>query len=235
MPTPVDAVLFDLDDTLCRYRRSSAAVLEAAFERAGYDPLFDPTAYYDRYDDYLATSSSIGELREQCFAELAADAGFDRQAGVAVAAAFAEERDQRAVDPLPGVPDVLQMLTDDYRLGLVTNGDPAMQREKLAALELTDAFETAVYAGYDTAPKPDPEPFEVALEALETTSDRAVYVGNSLSSDVAGAQAAGMRSVWVPASPDAVRESTPNQKPVRRLESLADIHSVDWLSHDQSD
>ena len=232
MPTPVDAVLFDLDDTLCRYRRSSATVLEAAFERAGFDPLFEPTAYYDRYDDYLETSSSIGELREQCFGDLAVDAGYDRAAGVAVAAAFTEERDQRAIDPLPGVPDVLESLASDYRLGLVTNGDPVMQREKLAALELTDAFETAVYAGYDTAPKPDPEPFEVALEALETPPERAVYVGNSLSSDVAGAQAAGMRSIWVPASTEAIAES--ELEPVHRLESLADIRSTDWLSMDRS-
>lgn len=225
--TPVDAVLFDLDDTLCRYRRSPAAVLERAFERAGVDPLFEPSAYHDRYDDYLEDSSSVADLRERCFGDLAVEADFERDVGVAVAEAFAAERDQRAVDPLSGVPDVLETLSEEYRLGLVTDGDPEMQREKLAAVGLTDAFETTVFAGYDTAPKPDPEPFGRALETLETDPERAVYVGNSLSSDVAGARAAGIRSVWVPPEPDVLAKPTPC--PDYTLESLAELEQPPWL------
>ncbi|WP_312908636.1 HAD family hydrolase [Natronosalvus caseinilyticus] len=224
---PVDAVLFDLDDTLCRYRRSPATVLERAFERAGVDTLFEPSTYHDRYGDYLEDSSSVADLRERCFGDLAVESGFDRDVGVAVAEAFAAERDQRAVDPLSGVPDVLEALGEEYRLGLVTNGNPEMQREKLDAIGLTDAFETTVFAGYDTAPKPDPEPFGRVLETLETDPGRAVYVGNSLSSDVAGARAAGIRSVWVPPKPDVPAEPTP--RPDYTLESLADLEQPPWL------
>jgi len=188
-------------------------VLTVAFERVGVEPLFEPTAYYDRYDEYLASSADIHELRAQCFGDLAAETGHDRAMGVAVAQAFAEERDQRAVDPLPGVPLVLEELCERYRLGLVTNGDPAMQRRKLEGLGLEDRFDTLVFAGYETAPKPDAKPFSIALEALSTPPERACHVGNSLSSDVAGARRAGIRSVWVPDEPpsrDAGRTPTPD-------------------------
>ena len=40
---------------------------------------------------------------------------------------------------------------------------------------------------------PTPAPFEAALSALSVRPERAVHVGNSLRSDVAGARAAGVR------------------------------------------
>ncbi|MCU4754396.1 HAD family hydrolase [Halobacteria archaeon AArc-curdl1] len=230
MSDSLEAVLFDLDDTLCRYRRSSTAVLECAFERVGVDPVFDPAAYPERYGDYLASSSSIGDLHRQCFGDLAVEAGADRELGIAVAEAFNEERDQRAVDPLAGVPDVFDTLEESYRLGLITNGDPAMQAEKLEALGLTDTFEPVVCSGYDTAPKPDPEPFEVALEALDLTPEQALYVGNSLTSDVSGAQAAGLPSVWVPADNGRAAMTGTGPEPTYTIESLAALASVPSLS-----
>lgn len=59
-----DAVLFDLDDTLCRYRRSGSELLAAAFERTGRDPFItrgevaDPDP--DPMQDY--TVESLAEL-----------------------------------------------------------------------------------------------------------------------------------------------------------------------------
>lgn len=229
MTSPPEAIFFDLDETLCRYRRSSTAVLECAFERVGVDPVFDPAAYPERYRDYLASSSSISDLHRQCFGDLAVEAGADREIGIAVAEAFNEERDQRAIDPMTGVPDVLEALAAEYRLGLITNGAPSMQAEKLAALELTDTFEPVVCAGYDTAPKPDPEPFEVALETLNLTPERALYVGNSLTSDVAGAHAAGIPSVWVPVDGQG-RATATGPEPTYTVESLAALESVPVLS-----
>lgn len=226
MADSIEAVLFDLDGTLCRYRRSAAEVLEIAFERAGVGPVFEPAAYYARYREYLERSTGLADLYERCFGDLAVEAGRDRADGVAVARAFREERDQRNVEPLPGAMAVLESLAAEYPLGLITNGLPGMQRQKLEAVGLAESFETIVYAGYDAAPKPDPEPFSVALEALDSTPERAVYVGNSLSSDVAGARAAGLQSIWIPADADAT--STPNPEPDYVLESLSDLETPPW-------
>jgi putative hydrolase of the HAD superfamily len=194
---PVETVLFDLDDTLCAYRRSGAELLAVAFDRVGVDPCFEAADYHARYAEFVDESDDIEELRERCFAALAADAGREPVLGREVARAFADERDHTAVDPLPGTAAAVERLADRHRLGVVTNGAPAMQRRKLGALPFADAFETVVHAGYDAPAKPAPDPFHHALDGLDGTPERAVHVGNSLTSDVAGARNAGLRSVWL--------------------------------------
>jgi len=60
-------------------------------------------------------------------------------------------------------------LRERYRVAAVTNGGPDMQRAKLRGLGIHDHFETVVFAGYDVAAKPDPEPFHTALDFLGST------------------------------------------------------------------
>ncbi len=72
-----DAVLFDLDDTLCRYRRSGSTLLSAAFERTGIEPFIDAEEYYGRYPEFVEASESMADLRERCFAAIAAEKGRD--------------------------------------------------------------------------------------------------------------------------------------------------------------
>ncbi|ELY57571.1 HAD family hydrolase [Natronolimnohabitans innermongolicus] len=224
----VDTVCFDLDHTLCRYTRPGSEILSRAFERVGLetDAPWTVDDYYGRYRTYLEESSGADDLRRRCFADLAVDAGYDRETGRAVADAYGEYRDREAVEPLPGARNVLETLATENQLGLITNGEPGMQRAKLEATGLDAHFETVVYAGYDTAAKPSAEPFERALDALGSTPDRAVYVGNSLASDVAGARAAGMQSVWVPHGQDV--PETPDPTPTYRLEGLAELSSPPW-------
>ncbi|WP_132059737.1 HAD family hydrolase [Halorussus amylolyticus] len=222
--TKIDTVLFDLDGTLVEYERSPGEVLEIAFERAGFDPFFEVEAYFDRFDDHLGPGVSIDEGRANCFAEIAADSGRDPEEGRAVADAFAAARDQSRVRALPGAREALDALADDFALGLVTNGPPEMQTAKLAAAGLGDHFETVVFAGHDAAAKPDPEPFEVALDALGSDPDRAIHVGDSLGSDVTGAHAAGLRSAWVQANDG----STPGPEPDYDFASVGELRNRPW-------
>jgi putative hydrolase of the HAD superfamily len=224
--TDVDAVLFDLDDTLCEYRRTTEELLALSFERAGVDPLFTADDYRDRYGDFVDVSEDIPDLRRQCFAALAGEAGADPAIGERVADVFSDERDHTDVRPLPGAEAVVERLDEEYRLGIVTNGAPEMQVQKLEALSFSDAFETVVYAGYDVPAKPDPAPFYRGLDALEATPERAVHVGNSLESDVAGAAAAGVRSVWLGNG-----VASPSPTPDYRIESLRELHAPPWDRH----
>ncbi|MFC7167725.1 HAD family hydrolase [Halospeciosus flavus] len=213
----MDAVLFDLDDTLVTYERGPGEVLDAAFADVGVDPLFSVDAYFERYAEFVEESDGIDDLRSRCFAAIAADEGHDPDLGRAVADAFAAERDHSRVRLCPGADEALDALAADHRLGLVTNGDAGMQAQKLVGAGLEDRFETVVYAGDETAAKPEREPFERALADLGVGADRAVHVGNSASSDVAGAHAAGLASVWVPDSADA---TPPEQAATWTLDSL---------------
>ena len=218
-----DTVLFDIDDTLCTYRRTAAAVLDEAFGTVGVEPYFEASAYHDRYAEFVDDTEDVDDLRRECFAAIADDDGRDPDLGRAVADAFAAARDHSNVAPLPGAVEAVEALAEDHRVGVVTNGAPEMQSAKLRGLGLADAFETVVHAGYDARAKPHPEPFERALAALDTSADQAVHVGNSLSSDVVGAHAAGVASAWLDAG------GVPEPTPTYRLRSMGDLRRPPWL------
>jgi putative hydrolase of the HAD superfamily len=216
----VEAVLFDVDDTLCRYRRSGAELLDASFERTGVEPFITVEEYHDRYPEFVDSSDSMVDLRERCFAAIADEKGYDQATGREIAQIYADERDHGNVEPLPGVDRALSALSE-WPLGVVTNGAPSMQRRKLEALGLAESFDVVVHAGYDAPAKPSPEPFEAALSTLDVRPERTVHVGNSLGSDVAGARAAGVGSVWVP---DTDEPAEP--EPDYTVSSLSDLPSL---------
>jgi putative hydrolase of the HAD superfamily len=221
----IDGVLFDLDGTICDYRRPGDEILATAFGRAGVEPLFSMGDYLGAFEDHAPPGEPIDVQREACFAALAAEAGGAPGVGRSVARVYAEERDHSEVDPLPGALEAIEHLAEDHRIGMVTNGPPDMQATKLAALGLDDAFETVVHAGHDAPPKPDPEPFYLALDALAVEPGRALHVGNSLEADVAGARAAGLRTAWLPETPDA---DSGDHAPDYVLSSLADLAEPPW-------
>lgn len=221
----IDAVLFDLDGTLCAYRRPGDDILATAFERAGVEPLFSIGDYLADFDEHAPRGEPIDAQREACFVALAEAAGGDPDVGRSVARAYADQRDHSEVDPLPGAIETVDAVSADHRVGLVTNGPPGMQSTKLDALGLADAFETVVHGGHDAPPKPAPEPFHCALEALSVEPARALHVGNSLPADVAGAKAAGLRAAWLP---DGAETDPGRHDPDYVLDSLADLAERPW-------
>lgn len=220
----MDAVLFDLDGTLVEYERSGREVLSAAFDRVDVSPFFEVEDYYDRYEAFFEQSRSITHLRERIFADIAETRGHPADLGVEVARAYEAERDHGRVYLLDGAREVLDALAD-RPTAMVTNGDPEMQRPKLESTGLSSYFETVVYAGYDTPAKPDPEPFQLALEAIGGSAGRAVYVGNDPRADVGGAAAAGLDSVWLRNGSTV----TPDTEPTYTIEALSDLFDTPIL------
>lgn len=219
----IEAVTFDLDDTLIQYRRSPGELLRTSFERLGVDPLFAVEEYYARYDEFAESCDSVDELRADCFAELAAENGFDREIGREVAASFSEERDQSNVEFLQGAGRVLDVIRRQYPVAVVTNGAADAQLEKCEAVALDQWVEKIVVAGHETPPKPAPDAFERALQSLDVVPDRAIHIGDSLDTDVAGASAAGLDSVWIGDG------STVTLEPTYQVETIEDILSLPWV------
>lgn len=88
-------------------------------------------------------------------------------------------------------------LKESHSLALVTNGAACLQREKLAASGLGEFFEAVVVSADLGVAKPDASIFEYTLSQLGVDSNHAVMVGDSISKDVDGALAAGLRAVWL--------------------------------------
>jgi putative hydrolase of the HAD superfamily len=85
-------------------------------------------------------------------------------------------------------------------LAIVTNGPSDVQRESLRGIE--DRVDAVIISGEVGVAKPDPAIFFLAAERLGVVPQDAWHVGDSLSHDVEGAQAAGIPAVWLNRGPN---------------------------------
>jgi putative hydrolase of the HAD superfamily len=124
---------------------------------------------------------------------------------------------------MPDAIETLARLKPDYRLGLLTNGAPDLQREKLSASGLEPFFDAVAISGEHGMGKPRPEIFHELLSALDVGPSSAVMIGNSLERDILGAANAGILSVWirVPGSEEHA-DTTPNHT----ITGLSDLEAV---------
>jgi HAD superfamily hydrolase (TIGR01549 family) len=233
MTEQIEAVLFDLDHTLCEHQQSGAEVLARAFESEGVEPFFAIEDYRNRYNELVKTTNTTdltdttditAVLRSECFAAIAEECGRDPALGRALAADYAAQRDYQDVHPLSGVCETVESLAHEYRLGIVTNGPPETQVTKLESIGLMDTFDVVICAGFDAPLKPAPEPFQQAVSELDTIPDAAVHVGDSLNSDVAGAQATDLQAVWL--SDGIVPD--PDPVPEYVIDSIAELTNLPW-------
>lgn len=216
-----DAVLFDLDLTLCEHDQDGDELLARAFDRVGVEQYCTEADLAAVVDDLPRADSDL-EFYRLSFEAAARRADADPSYTTTLARAYDDLIDHSAVSFLPGAEAALDAARAAGKVGLVTNGGPETQSEKLAALGIEDAFEATVFChGID--PKPDPVPFEQALSALEAAAERSLVVGDSLAADVGGANAMGMTSVWVPRGD---RPEDPDPAPDHTLDSLAELKTV---------
>src|SRR5690349_8717138 len=81
-------------------------------------------------------------------------------------------------------------------LGLVSNAfdPPDLLHRDLAQLGVTERLDFAVFSSEIGRRKPDPAIFEHALDAIGVAAADALFVGDNLANDIAGAAAIGMRT-----------------------------------------
>jgi UDP-N-acetylglucosamine 2-epimerase (non-hydrolysing) len=192
-PGEVRAVLFDLDDTLF----SQAAWLDGAWiavADAAVSYGVDRRAFKDALSRVAAEGSAKGRIIDRALASLGT-------VGVPIEPLVEAFRSYRAVGLpcYPAVRETLAWLRGMVPIGLVTDGDPDVQRSKLQSVGLEEAFDVVVLSDeFGRAyRKPHPAPFLAALDRLGVAPGAAVHVGDSPEKDVAGATAAGLRAVRV--------------------------------------
>ena len=197
-PNAVDAVLFDFGGTLdadgLPWRERIARCCRD--EGVVIDPgVFDATFYAadDALVGVVPPTLSLRETVTRLVSGLArglrlgSDAPIDR-----VTACFVDKA-QRTLDRNRAL---LTALGQRYRLGLVSNfyGNLAAICEESRIHQLFGVIIDSADVGLT---KPDPRIFLKATDALGVSPSAAVFVGDSLPRDMAGARAAGMPHIWL--------------------------------------
>jgi putative hydrolase of the HAD superfamily len=189
----IAAVLFDLDDTLYDQQQWLDGAWHAVADRAGPSGV-DAGEFERVLRDVAAVGSDRGGIIDQALVLLGAST-VPVEPLVAAFRAYAPPH----LDAYPGVAEALEQLGHRVPLGLVSDGDPTVQRNKLAALGLAPRFASMVLSDEwgRACRKPDPRPFRVALDELGVPAGDTVYIGDRPAEDVAGPASVGMPAIRV--------------------------------------
>jgi putative hydrolase of the HAD superfamily len=228
----VRAIVFDLDDTLYPYRRfvtSGFAAVAEHFERE-YG-----TSAPDVFDALVRAHHGPDHGRELQVA--IRDFGLPASS-LADAIRVMHEHDPHLLLPTE-TRDALGLLRQTgWRVGVLTNGIPAVQARKIAALRLEGCVDTVVYATeYGSGGgKPQFDAFQEIARRLDVPLDRTVMVGNDEHCDIEGATTAGMLAIqcraWMaddaPTAADAVAERLTDVPALARalVERASDCHAA---------
>jgi putative hydrolase of the HAD superfamily len=203
----INCWIFDLDNTLYPARTNLFALIDVRMglyiqTLLGVDAQEARRIQKGYFVDYGTTLSGLmteHQIIPDSFLDFVHDIPMDRLQPAPHMA--------KAINALPG------------RKLVFTNGDTVYAEKVLAALDLTDCFESVFDirdAGY--RPKPKPEPYHALCQGRDIDPSRALFVEDMVR-NLAPAKSLGMATVWVnngseqagaAASPDYVDFETPD-------------------------
>jgi putative hydrolase of the HAD superfamily len=227
----IAAVTVDLDDTLF----PQAAWLDGAWEAvaaAGGTLGLDAAALHDRLVAIAAAGSDGGRIIDRALVAIGCSEVDLPAITPGLLAAFRAHAPER-LECYPGVVAALTALRASVPVACITDGDPHIQRAKLRALGLSDAFDAVVFSDElgRQFRKPHPAPFLRALDLLGVDAGQAVHVGDRPAKDVAGPGSVGMRALRVRTGeyadlPDDAGGATPWQTFADAASALSALASV---------
>lgn len=221
----VRAVFFDIDGTLMDHHAAEQAAAAMLYESVRPATCDGAETFCARWRDasrryyplYLEGSLSFQDqrrsrVRDTCGRTLSDEAADE---------VFRTYLDayQTAWRAYPDVAGCLQRLRH-LALGVISNGDGAHQRDKLARMGLIESFRPIVTSGEFGCAKPDRRIFLAACQQAGVEPSQALYVGDDLAGDALAARAAGLQAVWLDRTGQG--ESHPQVQTIQGLGELSE-------------
>lgn len=193
-------ILFDLDDTLLDFKMAERVALTKALNELGISVDDYIVSQYSKYNISQWKRLELGEItREQVkvnrfkllFDELKLDLSPER------ATALYEDNLCIGHYFMDGAPEILEELSVNYNLYLVSNGAKRVQDSRLASAGISEYFKgifISEIVGYE---KPNREFFDYCFSRIQDFKrEETIIIGDSLSSDIKGGINAGIKTVW---------------------------------------
>jgi 2-haloalkanoic acid dehalogenase type II len=212
VPRRLEAILFDLGNTLITFDGDMSSVLEEAGQalvqalaasglpldgaRFVQDFRSDLEAYYrEREIEFLEHTTLVVLRRTLERWEIPAVPEMALRQALAAMYAVTQSHWQVEDDARSTLTALRQA---GFRLGLISNaGDDQDVQTLVDRAGLRPFFEVIVSSAALGIRKPNPRIFQVVLEEMGIPPERAAMVGDTLGADVLGAQHAGLLSIWL--------------------------------------
>ncbi len=223
----IEFLLLDLDDTILDFHMQEYFAIRKTLSAAGIAPTDDVC---DLYSKINLRHWAMLEKKEITREKLAWHRFFELFEAVGVAA------DPHGISELywdnlasghyflPGAEDAVKALAKKYKLYMVTNGTARVQAKRIASAELAPYFEKIFVSQEMGADKPDKAYFDRCFAQIpDFDPEKAIIVGDSLSSDIRGGKNAGIKTCWVnPKGKTAPAENMPDYE----IESIAELEAL---------
>lgn len=194
-------LLFDLDDTLFDFLASEKRAINFLMGDYGIEPTEEQHRLYSEINAAKWKKLEKGELtRKELGIERFAD--FFEQIGIDADPVEANRKYMEYLSQpgilLDGALETCKKLSEKYSLYLITNGTGFVQRGRLKNSPLM-LYIKAVFISEDIGfNKPSREYFDYVLANIdEKDKSKVLVIGDSLSSDIAGAKNSGLDACWV--------------------------------------
>ena len=193
------AIFLDIDDTVFNFKKCSEKALEKTFSKMELE--YDENIYdvFTDIDEALwakqkRNEMSVAEVLDVRFVQLKEKIGLDYDSDQ-VRMNFAHSLGQQYIME-PGIENMLERLSGLYRIYAASNGVLAMQENRLQLSGLRKYF-TDLFVSDDIGyQKPDINYFKECLNRSVLATSEVLMVGDSLDSDIAGANITGIESCW---------------------------------------
>lgn len=194
----IHCIAFDLDDTLwaCKpvihaAEKALYTYLEHSYPKIthcySFKQLIQKSKHFMIQHPELVYDLSL--LRQRWLSNLASEFNYELEMVDTAFRVFWLARNK--VQFYTGVLDILAHLSQQFRLGVISNGNADVNHIGIGAL-----FDFTVSAREAGVAKPHPDIFNLALEKAQCQANEMIYVGDDLQRDIYGANQAGLTAIW---------------------------------------
>lgn len=193
-------LLFDADDTLLDFQAAQYNALTNLFHKFGHEINDSLRERYNSLNISLWKAYEQGEMtREEVlntrFSRFFAALGLDIDGEVYEL--FYHSELNKGHDVIEGVFPLLEQLKQNHEMYIVTNGVADTQYERLTASGLLPYFKQIFVSEAVGYQKPMPEFFHYVFDHIDHfQKEKAIIIGDSLSSDMLGGIQAGIATCW---------------------------------------
>jgi len=228
------ALFLDWDDTIGDFSNAAARSLRDIYEAFRLDECYDSFedfyAIYSRHNTWLweqygidAVTKDYLEFDRFFYPQMLAPRPRPLERCAELAQQMAGEHLRHTTDyftPIPFACEVVRHLASRYPLTIVSNGFVEVQYKKIELSGLRDCFTHIVLSEEVGCQKPNPRIFQIALERNGLRPEEVLMIGDSWSSDIQGAAAAGIDQLWIQRPGSGVDDSLPATYKVTCLADL---------------
>ena len=222
----IEFLFLDLDDTILDFHKAERIALSKTIRDFGVEPTEKILALYHKINKWHWEQLELGKLTRaevlvNRFGVLFEKLG--REVDAPKCAKVYEGNLSQGHWFLPGAEEAVDALSKKYRLFLASNGTATVQKGRMTSANLYRFFETVFVSQEIGHNKPSKEYFEACFAAIPGfDKEKAMIVGDSLSSDIKGGINAGIKTVWV----NPGHKACGDIKPDYEIEALSQLEAL---------